>query len=92
MASFRLRKATTQSRPELRATAAALAAELEAAHGVQARWESDDVVAIRGAGVEGRLVLADDAVEVSVRLGLLASAFQGPLKAEIERYLDAHVS
>ena len=92
MPSFRVRKATTQPRSELRETASALAAELEAAHGVRARWEGDDVVAIRGAGVEGRLTLDDDAVEVTVRLGLLASAFQGPLRAEIERSLDEHVS
>lgn len=92
MAAFRLRRETTLSRKDLRRTAAALAAELEAAHGVRAHWESDDLVAIRGAGFEGRLALEDEAVEVSVRLGLLASAFERPLRAEIERYLDAHLS
>jgi putative polyhydroxyalkanoate system protein len=92
VATIRLHKATTMPRRELRATAAELAAELEAAHGVRAHWESDDEISIRGAGFEGRLLLAADAVEVTVRLGLLASAFREPVRAEIQRYLDEHVS
>lgn len=91
MAGFRLRRETSLSRSALRETAAELAAQLEAAHGLRARWEGDDVVAISGAGFEGRLALSDEAVDVSVRLGLLASAFERPLRAEIERYLDQHL-
>jgi putative polyhydroxyalkanoate system protein len=76
---------------ELREAAEGLASELERMHGVKARWQGDSV-RITGAGVDGSLSIDDDVVDVSVRLGLLASAFQGVLKEEVERYLDRHVS
>ncbi len=67
-----------------------LAKSLERQHGVRSRWEGD-TVRIKGAGVDGRLSFHDDLVDVSVKLGLLASAFQGVLRAEVQRYLDEHV-
>jgi hypothetical protein len=34
----------------------------------------------------------DGLIDVSVRLGLLASMFEGVLRDEVQRYLDTHVS
>jgi len=76
---------------ELRQAAEGLARELESAHGVRARWDGD-CVRIRGAGVDGKLTLSDDDVLVSVELGLMASAFKGPLRSEVQRFLDEYVA
>lgn len=92
MSGFHLSKTHSMPRDELRATARALADRLEAQHGMRAQWQGDDVVAIRGSGVEGRLSIDDRRVDVDVKLGLLASAFQGRLRAEIQRYLDDNIS
>lgn len=92
MSGFRLSKTHSMPREELRETARALANRLESQHGMRARWQGEDVVAITGSGVEGRLSIDDRQVEVDVRLGLLASAFQGRLRAEIQRYLDDNIS
>lgn len=91
MAGFQIRKAHSMGRDELREAAQGLARELEAAHGVRAHWEGD-CVRIRGAGVDGKLTLGDSDVLVSVELGLLASAFKGVLRTEVERFLDEYVS
>lgn len=76
---------------ELREAAQGLAENLEKQHGVRSRWEGDSV-RIKGAGVDGKLSFAGGKLDVSVRLGLLASAFQGVLKSEVQRYLDEHVT
>ena len=91
MAEFRLTKPYTMPREDVRRAAEGLAERLQREHGVRSSWEGDSV-RIKGAGVDGRLSFHDGVVDVSVRLGLLASAFQGLLKAEVQRYLDEHVS
>ena len=90
MAGFRLTKPYTMPKEEVREAAEGLANSLERQHGVRSRWEGD-TVRIRGAGVDGKLSFHDDLIDVSVKLGLLASAFQGVLRAEVKRYLDEHV-
>ena len=91
MAQFRLTKPHTMSREDLREAAQGLAEGLERDHGVQTSWEGD-LVKIKGAGVSGRMSFHDGLIDVSVRMGLLASMFEPVLKAEIQRYLDEHIS
>ena len=47
---------------------------------------------IKGSGVDGKLTFHDGVVDASVKLGLLASAFQAILKKEVQRYLDEHIT
>jgi putative polyhydroxyalkanoate system protein len=91
MAGFRLTKPYTMSKEEVREAARGLAAELEREHGVRARWEGD-TVRITGAGVNGEMSFHDGLIDVSVKLGLLASMFEGVLRSEVKRYLDIHVT
>lgn len=91
MARIRITKPYTMSAEEVRAAARELAGKLEMKHGVRSRWH-DDAVSIRGAGVDGKMSFADGLIEVSVKLGLLASAFEPALRKEIQKYLDKHVS
>ena len=58
---------------------------------MRSRWEGD-TVRIKGAGVDGQMSFHDGMIDVSVRLGLLASMFEPVLRDEVNRYLDAHVS
>ena len=91
MASFRLTKAYTMPKEEVREAAKGLARNLEKEHGVRSRWDGDRV-RIKGAGVDGEMSFHDGLIDVSVKLGLLASMFEPVLKREVQRYLDTHVS
>lgn len=90
MASFRLTKQYTMPKAQLREAAAGFADNLERQHGVRTHWDGDSV-RIQGAGVDGRLSFHDGLVDVSVKLGMLASAFRGVLRSEVQRYLDEHI-
>ena len=91
MAGFRITKPYTMPKEEVREAAQGLASNLEREHGVRSRWEGD-TVRIKGAGVDGQMSFHDGMIDVSVRLGLLASMFEPVLRDEVNRYLDAHVS
>lgn len=91
MAAFRLTKPYTMPKEAVREAAQGLATSLERQHGVRSRWEGD-TVRIKGAGVDGQMSFHDGLIDVSVRLGLLASMFEPVLKEEMQRYLDENVS
>ncbi|MEH6584460.1 MAG: polyhydroxyalkanoic acid system family protein [Halioglobus sp.] len=91
MAEFRLQKAYSMPKDEVREAAEGLARKLERDHGVHSKW-SGDTVKIKGSGVDGQLSFHDGNIDVSVKMGFLASAFKGVLRSEVERYLDEHVS
>ena len=91
MAGFRLTKPYTMSSDEVREAAEGLVANLEKEHGVRSRWDGDSV-RISGSGVDGQMSFHDGVIDVSVKLGLLASMFESVLRSEVQRYLDQHVS
>ena len=79
MAKFSVRKTFTMGREEVRAAAEELAQQLKADHGLKYSW-SGDVARFSRSGIDGVLRIEDDAIEVDVKLGMLASAFERPLK------------
>lgn len=91
MGGFRLTKPYTMPVEEVREAAQGLARSLEREHGVRSRWDGDRV-RIKGAGVDGEMSFHDGLIDVSVKLGLLASMFETTLKREVQHYLDTHVS
>lgn len=77
---------------EVREAAQGLASRLERDHGVAYHWQGDSVVTIKGSGIDGKLSFEGGQIDVSVKLGLLASAFKGVLRSEVQRYLDENIS
>jgi putative polyhydroxyalkanoate system protein len=91
MAGFRITKPYTMPKEKVREAAEGLAASLERQHGVRSSWQGDKV-RIKGAGVDGEMSFHDGLIDVSVKLGLLASMFEPVLREEVNRYLNEHVS
>ena len=91
MGRFKVSKPYTMPREEIRAAAEELANHLSERHGVKPRWTGDSV-SMKGKGMEGNVNFEGDTIDVSVKLGMLASAFEGVVKREIEKYLDKHIT
>ena len=91
MAGFKISKAYTMPKEDVREAAEGLAKSLERQHGVRSRWVGDSVT-IKGAGVDGKMSFHDGLIDVSVRLGLLASMFEPVIRSEVQTYLDNHVT
>jgi putative polyhydroxyalkanoate system protein len=91
MAKFNISKPYTMPREEVREAAKALADTLHRKHGVRPQWQGDSL-RIKGAGVEGSLNFEGDTIDISVKLGLLASAFGPALQREVQKYLDEFIT
>jgi putative polyhydroxyalkanoate system protein len=91
MASFKLSKPYTMDKEAVRAAAQGLVANLEREHGVRSRWEGDSV-RITGSGIDGQMSFDNGSIDVSVKMGFMASMFESVLRSEVKRYLDKHVS
>ena len=91
MAGFRITRPYTMPKEEILEAAEALAEDLTERFRLSCRWDGDDRVSLKGSGASGELVVDDEAITVSVKLGLLAMAFEQPLKEEVNRFLDEHL-
>lgn len=91
MARFNLSKPYTMDLDDVRGAAESLVERLQREHGVRCNW-GDECVSLSGKGVDGHLDFSGGTVDVDVKMGMLASAFQGVLKKEVQRYLDKYIS
>lgn len=91
MGRFTISKPFTMPRDEIRAAAQELAEQVSQKHGVRPRWDGDSV-SMKGRGIEGSINFEGKTIDVSVKLGMLASAFEGAIKREIQKYLDQYVT
>ncbi len=91
MGRFTISKPYTMPRAEVRAAAQELAEQVSRKHDLRPRWEGDSV-SIKGKGVEGSVNFEGDTIDVSVKLGMLASAFEGVFKREVQKYLDENIT
>ena len=91
MAGFTVSRPYTMSREEVRDAAEQLAQALKTKHGLRYRWQGD-CASFSRSGLEGKLSIDDDTITLSVKLGLLASMFEQPLKQAVNEYLDEYVS
>ncbi len=91
MGGFTVSKPYTMARDEVRSAAEELANALREEHGLRYSWQGDTARFSRS-GLEGTLNIEDDCITLKVKLGMLASAFERPLKKAVTEYLDNYVS
>jgi len=47
---------------------------------------------VRGAGVNGHLAVAEESIELVVKLGLALKLMEGPIRSAIESTIDEHLA
>ena len=91
MAEIHVRRAHRLGLAKARKAAWRWAEHAEQKFGMQCtvvEGEQSDVVEFTRAGVDGRLVVAADAFDLTARLGFLVGVFRDRIVAEIEENLD----
>lgn len=91
MGTFNISKPYTMPRDDVRGAAELLAQELERRYGLRYRFQGDSATFSR-TGLDGKLNIDDETIDLNIKMGLLASAFEKPLKEAITRYLDEYVT
>lgn len=81
----------TMDREHVRSMTQELGEKLKSKFGGDYRWEGD-MVHYKYSGVDAKVSFDESHLEVNVKLGLLMSALKGMIEAEVNKYLDDHVS
>ena len=75
---------------EAKSRANEIAAHLEQQFSLTSRWVGDRLM-VRGNGVDGHLSVAEESIELVVRLGFALKLMEGPIRRAIESTIDEHL-
>jgi len=76
---------------EARSRASEIAEHLDRQFSLTSRWNGDQLL-VRGNGVNGQLAVAEESIELEVRLGFALKLMEGPIRAAIEATMDEHLT
>jgi putative polyhydroxyalkanoate system protein len=87
---MRIKRSHSLGLTEARDRADELAAHLERQFSLNARWQGDHMV-VNGTGIHGQLEVAEDYIELHVRLGLALKLMEPRIRSVIEETMDEHL-
>ena len=87
MAIIHIKRKHGRTGAEARALADKIAADLESEFDLE-HWWQDDVLLFRRAGAAGRIAIADETVDVKIRLGLMLAPIKRKIEQAISESLD----
>jgi len=76
---------------EAKSRADRIAGQLERQYSLTSRWQGDFLM-VRGNGVNGHLAVAEESIELVVKLGLALKLMEAPIRSAIESTIDEHLS
>ncbi|MDH3274910.1 MAG: polyhydroxyalkanoic acid system family protein [Gammaproteobacteria bacterium] len=76
---------------EAKNRASHIAGHLEQQFSLTSNWVGDRLM-VRGNGVDGHLAVAEESIEVVVRLGFALKLMEIPIRRAIESTMDEHLS
>jgi putative polyhydroxyalkanoate system protein len=84
---MRIRRSHHLGIEEARNRADRIAADLQEQFSLRSTWQGD-ALQVKGNGVAGQLTVAEDSIELNVKLGLALKLMEGPIRSVIERTID----
>ena len=76
---------------EARSRANEIAEHLERQFSLTSSWQGDQLM-VSGNGVNGHLAIAEESIELEVRLGFALKLMEGPIRSAIEATMDEHLT
>lgn len=67
-----------------------IAAQLARLYSLTSKWQGDYLL-VSGNGVNGHLAVADESIELDVKLGFALKLMEGPIRSAIENAIDEHL-
>ena len=65
-----------------------LGEKLQSKYQAKTSWEGDKTMNVKGPGVEGKLLIGDNKVDVNLDLGFLLSPMKGKIEEALTKELD----
>ncbi len=87
---MRIKRPHTLGTDEAKRRVDMLASDIGKQLALNGEWQGDDLQ-VTGAGVSGKIAVADDSIEVDIRLGFALRIMEAPIRAAIEDAMDEHL-
>jgi putative polyhydroxyalkanoate system protein len=87
----RIRRTHQLGIEEARSRADEIARHLGRQYSLTSRWQGNYLI-VSGNGVNGQLVVAEESIELQVRLGFALKLMEGPIRSAIESTMDEHLT
>jgi putative polyhydroxyalkanoate system protein len=68
-----------------------VAAEIGNQYRLTSSWDGDDLK-FSGSGIDGRIAVSEDSVDVSVKLGFALMMLEGTIRSSIEDTIEKHLT
>ncbi len=88
---MRIRRRHNLGIEEARNRADRIAADLGPQLSLRSKWQGDNLM-VTGRGVSGHLKVAEDEIEVFVKLGFALKLMEGPIRSVIEKAIDEELA
>lgn len=88
---MRIRRSHNLGMEEARNRADRIAADLKQQFSMRSAWRGD-ALEVSGNGVNGELLVAEDSIELNVRLGFALKLMEGPIRSAIEATIDEELA
>lgn len=90
MATVEVTREHTLGKDVAKERAQTMADKLAAKLGAECTWQGDELTFQRS-GVDGSILVADDSVSVTVKLGMMLTPMAGMVKGEIDKALNRYL-
>ncbi len=87
---MRFRRSHQLGLEEAKHRADQIAEDLTQQFSLTSTWQGDYLL-ISGSGVNGHLHVAEDSIEIEIKLGFALMLMEGPIRSVIERDIDQHL-
>jgi putative polyhydroxyalkanoate system protein len=88
---MRIRRSHHLGLAEAKLRAEKIAAYLEKQYAMRWSWHGDHMH-VQGNGVNGQLMVEEEALELNVRLGFALKLMEGPIRSAIEQAIDKELA
>ena len=87
---MRIRRSHQLGMEEAKRRADHIAGHLGRQYSLTSSWQGD-YLKVRGNGVNGHLLVADQSIEIEINLGFALKLMEGPIRSAIENTIDEHL-
>lgn len=87
---MQIRRKHSMDKDEAKALVEGIADDLNQSLRLERNWQDYDLN-VRGSGVNGKITVADDFIEVNIKLGFALKLLEPTIRKEVEIAMDKHL-
>lgn len=92
MATIKISHPYTMPKAELVSKLDQLSAEMTSRYQLQCNWRSPECLVFQRSGANGEIVVGDNDLDLTIKLGLMLGAFKSSIEGDIRRFIEGNIT